>query len=45
MHYITFFIHFDGSNLKNFQIFVNGRVCVCLIYKLSKKKKKNSIKH
>ena len=37
MHYITFFIHFDGSNLKIFQIFVNGRVFVCLICKLSEK--------
>ena len=44
MHYITFFIHFDGSKLKIFQIFVNGRVFVCLIFKLSRKKK-NPIKH
>ena len=40
MYYITFSIHFDGSNLKIFQIFVNDRVCVCLICKLSTKKKK-----
>ena len=39
MHYITFFIYFDGSNLKIFQFFVNGQVFVCLICKLSRKKK------